>query len=66
MSLLGEKTAFHETQAQLVRVAVRGIEEYGRAFGNLIHDIPYRWSGYASVEAIKRKMEDLDTYRVGQ
>lgn len=38
--------------------AVRGIEEYGRMFGNLIHDIPYKWSGYASIEAIRKKREN--------
>lgn len=35
-----------------------GPEEYGRTFGNLIHDMPNVWSGKASRSAIKSKIAD--------
>lgn len=33
-----------------------GVEEYGRNFGNIIHDMPPIWSGYASPAAILFKL----------
>jgi hypothetical protein len=37
-----------------------GTEEYGRNFGNIIHDMPAVWSGYASRSAIISKLDNLN------
>ena len=36
-----------------------GVEEYGRNFGNIIHDMPAIWSGYASPAAILSKLDNV-------
>ena len=35
-----------------------GVEEYGRHFGNIIHDMPAIWSGYASPACILSKLDN--------
>lgn len=37
----------------------KGIEDWGRNFGNTIHDMPGKWSGSASIAAIQNKLRNI-------